>query len=344
MFFDSIFGSFSRGIAIDLGTSNTLIYMKGRGIVLNEPSAVAIRRDKKGSDEVLALGKEAKIMLGKTPERIEVIRPLKDGVIADFDITETMLRYFIRRVYRRRPFLKPQIVIAIPIGITPVEKKAVLDCAKSAGASEVFLIEEPMAAAIGAGLPVTEPTGNMVVDIGGGTTEVAVISLAGVVYSRSVRVAGDKMDEAIVQHINRNFNFLIGLGTAEAIKTTIGNAFPTDKIDKIEVKGRDLVTGMPKVLTIDSKKVRGMISEEIRAIVQAVRGALEQTPPELSADIFDKGIVLTGGGSLIKGLDILLREEVNVPIIVTGQPLFDVVLGAGKALNNLSVLEQIMVE
>jgi rod shape-determining protein MreB len=344
MFFGSILGAFSRGLAIDLGTSNTLIYQKGKGIVLNEPSFVAIRKDEKGANEVLALGKEAKMMLGRTPEKIEVIRPLKDGVIADFDITEAMLRHFIRKVHRRRTLLRPRIIIAVPVGITPVEKKAILECAKSAGASEVFLIEEPMAAAIGAGLPITEPTGNMVVDIGGGTTEVAVISLAGIVYSKSVRVAGDKMDEAILRYLNRNFNLLIGLGTAEIIKTTIGNAFPGDEIDTIEVKGRDLVTGTPKILTIDSEEVRRMISEDVNTIIQTVRSALEQTPPELSADIFDRGIVLTGGGSLLRNLDILLRKETKVPVTVSEQPLLDVALGAGKALDNLSVLEEIMIE
>ena len=344
MFLGGIFGSLSQDLAIDLGTSNTLIYLKGKGIVLNEPSAVAIKRDEKGSSEVLALGKEAKRMVGRTPEKIEAIRPMKDGVIADFEITETMLRHFISKVHRRRMLMRPRIIVAVPIGITPVEKKAILECAKSAGASEVFLIEEPMAAAIGAGLSITEPKGNMVVDIGGGTTEVAVISLAGIVYSNSVRVAGDRMDEAIVKYINRNYKFLIGLGVAEVIKTSIGNAFPGEKNETMEVRGRDLVTGIPKMLTINSDEVREMISEEVNTIVQAVRSALEQMPPELSADILDKGMVLTGGGSLLKNLDILLGEETKVPITVTEQPLLAVALGAGKALDNLSVLKEVMID
>jgi rod shape-determining protein MreB len=317
MFLGANLGKFSHDLAIDLGTSNTLIYVKGQGIVLNESSVVAIRKDDKAANEVLALGKVAKMMLGRTPEKIEIIRPMKNGVISDFEITETMLRHFIRKVHHRRMLIRPRIIIALPIGITPVEKKAIIECAKSSGASEVFLIEEPMAAAIGAGLPITEPTGNMLVDIGGGTTEVAVISLGGIVYSKSVRVAGDKMDEAIAHYIHRNYKFLIGLGTAEIIKINIGNAFPSGKIETIDVKGRDLVTGIPKILTISSEEVREMISEEVNTIVQTVRSTLEQIPPELSADILDKGIVLTGGGSLLKNLDILLREETMVPIIVT---------------------------
>ena len=344
MFLGGIFGSFSHDLAIDLGTSNTLIYLKSKGIVLNEPSAVAIKRNEKGGNEVLAVGKEAKRMVGRTPERIEAIRPMKDGVIADFEITETMLRHFISKVHRRRMLIRPRIIVAVPIGITPVEKKAILECAKSAGASEVFLIEEPMAAAIGAGMPITEPKGNMVVDIGGGTTEVAVISLAGIVYSNSVRVAGDRMDEAIVKYINRNYKFLIGLGVAELIKTSIGNAFPGDQKESMEVRGRDLVTGIPKILSINSDEVREMISEEVNTIVRAVRSALEQMPPELSADILDTGMVLTGGGSLLKNLDILLGEETKVPITVTEQPLLAVALGAGKALDNLSVLKEVMID
>jgi rod shape-determining protein MreB and related proteins len=339
----SMWGRFSDDLAIDLGTSNTLIYVKGKGIVLNEPSVVALKRDETGLDKVLAVGKEAKMMLGRTPERIDAVRPMKDGVIADFEVTQEMLREFIRKVHRHRTLIRPRIIISVPIGITPVEKKAIYECAKSAGASEVFLIEEPMAAAIGAGLPITEPTGNMVVDIGGGTTEVAVISLGGIVYSKSVRVAGDKIDEAIVQYINRNYNFLIGLGTAEVIKMTIGNAYPGEKVETMDVKGRDLVTGTPKILTIDSDEVREMISEELNTILQAVRSALEQMPPELSADILDKGIVLTGGGSLLKNLDVLLREETKVPVTVSENPLFTVALGAGKALDNLSILKDVIV-
>jgi len=339
----SIWGRFSYDLAIDLGTSNTLIYVKGKGIVLNEPSVVALKRDETGFDKVLAVGKEAKMMLGRTPAHIEAVRPMKDGVIADFEVTQEMLRHFIRKVHRRRTLIRPRIIISVPIGITPVEKKAIYECAKSAGASEVFLIEEPMAAAIGAGLPITEPTGNMVVDIGGGTTEVAVISLGGIVYSKSVRVAGDKMDEAIVQYINRNYNFLVGLSTAEIIKMTIGNAYPGEKVETMDVKGRDLVTGTPRILTIDSDETREMISEELDTIVHAVRSALEQIPPELSADILDKGIVLTGGGSLLKNLDTLLREETKVPITVSENPLYTVAMGAGKALDNLSILKEVLV-
>lgn len=344
MFLGAILGKSSHDLAIDLGTSNTLIYVKGQGIVLNESSVVAIRKHDKAANEVLALGKVAKMMLGRTPEKIEIIRPMKNGVISDFEITETMLRHFIRKVHHRRMLIRPRIIIAMPIGITPVEKKAIIECAKSSGASEVFLIEEPMAAAIGAGLPITEPTGNMLVDIGGGTTEVAVISLGGIVYSKSVRVAGDKMDEAIAHYIHRNYKFLIGLGTAEIIKINIGNAFPSGKIETIDVKGRDLVTGIPKILTISSEEVREMISEEVNTIVQTVRSTLEQIPPELSADILDKGIVLTGGGSLLKNLDILLRQETMVPIIVTEDPLFAVALGAGKALDNISLLKEVIIE
>jgi rod shape-determining protein MreB len=268
---------------------------------------------------------------------------MKDGVIADFEITEAMLRHFIRKVHNRRTLVRPRIIICVPSGITQVEKRAVRESAESAGAREVFLIEEPMAAAIGAGLPITEPTSNMVVDIGGGTTEVAVISLAGIVYSKSVRVGGDKMDEGILQHIKRKYNLLIGLSTAEVIKTTIGNAYPHDQLETIEVKGRDLVTGIPKILTIDSDEVRKSISEQVEAIVETVRVALEQTPPELAADIVDRGIVLTGGGSLLKNLDILLREETKLPITITEDPLSTVVLGCGKTLDNISVLREVMI-
>jgi rod shape-determining protein MreB len=344
MLFGTILGRLSHDLAIDLGTSNTLIYMKGRGIVLNEPSVVAIRRNEKGVNEVMALGAQAKLMLGRNPDKIEVIRPMKDGVIADFEITETMLRHFIKKVQQRWSLVRHRIIIAVPVGVTPVEKKAVHECAKSAGASEVFLIEEPMAAAIGAGLPITEPTGNMVVDIGGGTTEVAVISLGGIVYSKSVRVAGDKMDEAIAQYINRKYNFLIGLGTAEAIKITIGSASLHDEREALEVRGRDLVTGIPRVLNVDSEEVREMIAEEVNTIVQTVRSALEQMPPELSADILDRGIVLTGGGSLLKNLDMLLREEMEVPVTITENPLYAVAMGAGRALDNITVLQEIMIE
>ena len=343
MLLDPILGLFSNDLAIDLGTANTLVYVKGRGIVLSEPSVVAVRKDAKGTNKVLAVGKEAKMMLGRTPGNIVAIRPMKDGVIADFEITEAMLRHFIRKVHNRTTLVRPRIIICVPSGITQVEKRAVRESAESAGAREVFLIEEPMAAAIGAGLPITEPTSNMVVDIGGGTTEVAVISLAGIVYSKSVRVGGDKMDEAILQHIKRKYNLLIGPSTAEIIKTTIGNAYPSDTLETIEVKGRDLVTGIPKILTIDSDEVRKSISEQVETIVETVRIALEQTPPELAADIVDRGIVLTGGGAMLKDLDILLREETKLPITITEDSLSTVVLGSGKALDNMNVLREVMI-
>jgi rod shape-determining protein MreB len=344
MFLDPILGIFSNDLAIDLGTANTCVYVKGKGIVLREPSVVAVKKDARGVNKVLAVGEEAKRMVGRTPGNIVAIRPMKDGVIADFEITEAMLRHFITTVHNRRTLVRPRIIICVPSGITQVEKRAVRESAESAGAREVYLIEEPMAAAIGAGLPITEPTGNMVVDIGGGTTEVAVISLAGIVYSKSVRVAGDKMDEAILQHIKRKYNLLIGIRTSEIIKTTIGNAYPSDQVDTIEVKGRDLVTGIPKILTIDSDEIREAISEQVRVIVETVHIALEQTPPELAADIVDKGIVLTGGGSLLKNLDVLLREEMKVPITITEDPLSDVALGSGKALDSLSILKEVMID
>ncbi|UCF84880.1 MAG: rod shape-determining protein [Desulfobacteraceae bacterium] len=335
---------FSHDLAIDLGTANTLVYVKGRGIVLDESSVVAVKNDERGVSNVLAVGTEAKKMLGRTPENIVAIRPMKDGVIADFDVTEAMLRYFIRKVHDRRMLVRPRIIICVPSGITPVEKRAVRESAESAGARQVYFIEEPMAAAIGAGLPVTEPAGNMVVDIGGGTTEVAVISLGGIVYVKSVRVAGDKMDEAILQHIKKNYNLLIGIGSAETIKKEIGNAFSSDHVDIIEVKGRDLVSGIPKILTIDSDEIREAISEQVETIVETIHIALEQTPPELAADIVDRGIVLTGGGSLLKNLDVLLREATQCPVIITEDPLYSVVQGAGKVLENLSILKNVTID
>jgi rod shape-determining protein MreB len=344
MFLDPILGLFSNDLAIDLGTANTLVFMKGKGIVLREPSVVAIKKDGKGANRVLAVGRDAKMMLGRTPGNIVAIRPMKDGVIADFEITEAMLRHFITTVHNRRTLVRPRIIVCVPSGITQVEKRAVRESAESAGAREVYLIEEPMAAAIGAGLPITEATGNMVVDIGGGTTEVAVISLAGIVFSKSVRVGGDKMDEAILQHIKRKYNLLIGITTSEVIKTSIGNAYPSDQVDTIEVKGRDLVSGIPKILTIDSDEVRKAISEQVETIVETVHIALEQTPPELAADIVDKGIVLTGGGSLLKNLDVLLREETKLPITVTEDPLATVVIGSGKALDSLSILREVTIK
>ena len=329
MILDPILGWFSSDLAIDLGTANTLVYVKGKGIVLSEPSVVAVRKDGRGTNKVLAVGKEAKMMLGRTPGNIVAIRP--------------MLRHFIRKVHNRRSLIRPRIIVCVPSGITQVEKRAVRESAESAGAREVFLIEEPMAAAIGAGLPITEPTSNMVLDIGGGTTEVAVISLAGIVYSKSVRVGGDKMDEAILQQIKRKYNLLIGERTAELIKTTIGNAFAGDQVDKMQIKGRDLVSGIPKIIEIDSDEVRESITEQIETILETVKMALEQTPPELAADIVDRGIVLTGGGALLQNLDMLLREETGLPITITEDPLSTVVLGSGKALDSLDILREIMI-
>jgi rod shape-determining protein MreB len=344
MLLDPILGLFSNDLAIDLGTANTLVYMKGKGIVLSEPSVVAVRKNGRSGNKVLAVGRDAKMMLGRTPGNIVAIRPIKDGVIADFEITEAMLRHFIRKAHNRRSFVRPRIIICVPSGITQVEKRAVRESAESAGAREVFLIEEPMAAAIGAGLPITEPKSNMVVDIGGGTTEVAVISLAGIVYSKSVRVGGDKMDEAILQYIKRKYNLLIGITTAELIKTTIGSAYPDEQAETIDVKGRDLVTGIPKILTIDSDEVRQAISEQIETIVETVRIALEQTPPELAADIVDTGIILAGGGALLKNLDVLLREETKVPITLAEDPLTAIVIGSGMALDNLAVLKDVIIK
>jgi rod shape-determining protein MreB len=344
-FFNTFLGVFSNDLAIDLGTANTCVYVKGQGIVLNEPSVVAVKRDNKGSNRVLAVGNEAKKMLGRTPGNIVAIRPMKDGVIADFEITESMLRYFISQVHNSRRLVRPRIIISVPTGITQVEKRAVKESAQSAGAREVYLIEEPMAAAIGANLPITEPTANMVIDIGGGTTEVAVISLAGIVYSKSVRVGGDKMDESILQHIKRKYNLLIGLGNAEIIKQKIGSAYPGNyDSEQLEVKGRDLVSGIPQHITVHSEEIRNAISEQIDSIVQALRIGLEQTPPELAADIVDRGIVLTGGGSLLKGLDQLLQDETLLPITIVDDPLFTVVQGSGKVLDNLDILKEVTIE
>jgi rod shape-determining protein MreB len=345
MFLDPILGWFSNDLAIDLGTANTLVYVKGKGIVLSEPSVVAVRKnDRDHRTRVLAVGRDAKMMLGRTPGNIIAIRPMKDGVIADFEITEAMLRHFIRKVHNRRSLIRPRIIIAVPSGITPVEKRAVRESAESAGAREVYLIEEPMAAAIGAGLPITEPICNMVVDIGGGTSEVAVISLAGIVYAKSVRMGGDKMDEAILQFVKRTYNLLIGERTAEIIKTTIGNAYPGSEMETMDVKGRDLVTGIPKIININSDEVRQAIQEQIDTIVVAVKTALEQTPPELAADIVDRGIYLTGGGALLKNLDILLHQETGLPIKIADDPLSTVVMGSGRALDNLNILKEVMVD
>src|SRR5512136_996822 len=343
MLLDPLLGLFSNDLAIDLGTANTLVYVKGKGIVLSEPSVVAVRKDSKGTSKVLAVGREAKMMLGRTPGNIVAIRPMKDGVIADFEITEAMLRHFIEKVHNRRSLVRPRIIICVPSGITQVEKRAVRESAESAGAREVYLIEEPMAAAIGAGLPITEPTGNMIVDIGGGTTEVAVISLKGVVFSKSIRVGGDKMDEAIVQYIKRKYNLLVGERTAELIKITIGSAYPGNEVQTMEIKGRDLVAGVPKTVEISDEEIRDSLLEPINQIVEAVRIALERTPPELASDIVDKGIVLAGGGSLLRNLDILLREETGLPVMMADDPLTAVVMGAGKALDEITLLREVAV-
>ena len=343
MILDSILGWFSNDLAIDLGTANTLVYAKGKGIVVSEPSVVAVARDGRGVTRVRAVGKEAKEMLGRTPGNIVAIRPMKDGVIADFEITEAMLRYFIARVHDRKRMVRPRIVIAVPSGITEVEKRAVRESAMSAGAREVYLIDEPMAAAIGAGLPVTEPSGNMIIDIGGGTTEVAVISLSGIVYSNSVRVGGDKMDEAIINYVKRKHNLLIGERTAELIKINIGTAYPTESIETMEIKGRDLVAGVPKTLEIKSEEVREALSEPVNAVVESVKIALERTPPELAADIVDKGIVLVGGGSMLRNLDVLLRETTGLPVMLAEDPLTAVAMGTGRTLDDLSLLKEIAI-
>jgi rod shape-determining protein MreB and related proteins len=343
MFFDRFWGLLSNDLAIDLGTASTLVYVKGQGIVANEPSVVAIRKDSQGAKKILAVGNEAKKMLGRTPANIVAIRPLKDGVIADFEVTEAMLSYFIKAVHKRKSFVRPRVIVSVPSGITPVEKRAVRESAELAGAREIYLIEEPMAAAIGSGLPVSEPVGNMIVDIGGGTTEVAVISLSGIVYSQSVRVAGDKMDEAIVQYVKRKYNMLIGERTAELIKITIGTAYPENEIKTVDIKGRDMVSGIPKTLEISSEEVMQAIAEPVNAIVNAVKIALERTPPELASDIVDRGIVLAGGGALLKNLDKLLREETGLPIIVAESPLTAVVIGSGRALEELDLLREIAV-
>jgi rod shape-determining protein MreB and related proteins len=336
--FDRILGLFSNDIGIDLGTANTLVYVRDRGIVIREPSVVAIQA---GTNRVLAVGEEAKRMLGRTPGNIVAIRPLKSGVIADFEITEAMLRYFIRKVHDRRMMVRPRVIVAVPSGITEVEKRAVKDSATHAGAREVYLIEEPMAAAIGVGLPVQEPAGNMIVDIGGGTTEVALISLAGIVLSRSVRVGGDEMDEAIVQYMKRVYNLMIGERTAEEIKIAIGSAYPMGEETSMEVKGRDLVAGLPKTLTITSEEVRDALQEPISAIVEAIRITLERCPPELSADLVDRGLVLAGGGALLRGIDKLVAEQTGLPVHVAEDPLSAVAEGTGVVLHELNFLRKV---
>ena len=344
MLFDYILGKFSNDLAIDLGTANTLVYVKGKGIVLNEPSVVAVHKDARGIKKVLAVGLEAKSMLGRTPGNIVAIRPMRDGVIADFDITEAMLKHFILRVHNRKSLVRPRIIVSVPSGITQVERRAVRETVESAGAREIYLIEEPMAAAIGAGLPIAEPTSSMVVDIGGGTTEVAIISLAGIVYSKSVRVAGDKIDEEIVQYMKRKYSLLIGERTAEIIKMEIGCAYPREEMKTSDVKGRDLISGIPKTIETSSEEIREAITEPVTLIVDAIKDALENAPPELAGDIVDRGIVLTGGGALLQNIDVLIREETGLPITIADDPLSAVARGAGMALDQLDVLKEITIQ
>jgi rod shape-determining protein MreB and related proteins len=336
----SLLRYFSKDLAIDLGTANTLIYAQGQGIVVREPSVVVIN---KLTNRIEAVGAEAKEMLGRTPGNIESIRPMKDGVIADFEVTERMLEHFIKKAHGRKMYVHPRIVIGVPSEITQVEKRAVRDSAMRAGASEVFLVEQAMMAAIGAGLPITEPSGNMIVDIGGGTTDVAVISLAGIVYSRSVRVAGNEMDLGIIQYLKRKYNLLIGERTAEQIKIEIGSAYPLKEEIRMEIKGRDLVEGVPKTLTISDEEIREALAEPVSAIVEAVRMALERTPPELSADIMDKGIVLSGGGALLRALDQRLRDETGLPVLLAEDPLCSVVLGTGRVLQDIDLLRKVSI-
>ncbi|MBW8878279.1 MAG: rod shape-determining protein [Acidobacteria bacterium] len=338
--FASLLRYFSKDLAIDLGTANTLVYASGQGIVVREPSVVVIN---KITNRIEAVGIEAKEMLGRTPGNIESIRPMKDGVIADFEVTERMLEYFIKKAHGRKMYVHPRIVIGVPSEITQVEKRAVRDSAMRAGASEVFLVEQAMMAAIGAGLPITEPSGNMIVDIGGGTTDVAVISLAGTVYSRSVRIAGNEMDVGIIQYLKRKYNLLIGERTAEAIKIQLGSAYPLKEELKMDIKGRDLVEGVPKTLSISDEEIREALAEPVATIVEAVRMALERTPPELSADIMDKGIVLSGGGALLRNLDQRLRDETGLPVVLAEDPLASVVLGTGKVLSDIDLLRKVSI-
>jgi rod shape-determining protein MreB len=340
MVFNKILGFFSNDLAIDLGTANTLVYIKGKGIVCNEPSVVVIRKDDK---KPIAVGTEAKRMIGKTPANITAIRPMKDGVIADFDATGEMLKYFIKKVHNRRSFISPRIIIGVPSGITQVEQRAVKDAAQLSGAREVYLIGEPMAAAVGVGLPVGEPSGNMIVDIGGGTTDVAVISLDGVVYSKAVRVGGDKMDESIMAYIKRRYNLMIGDTTTEQIKINIGSAYKTNGSEQrvMEIKGRDLISGIPKTLAINENEIREALQEPVNAILDTIKVILENTPPELAADIVDRGIVLAGGGALLRGLDLLIREETGLPVILAEDPITAVVRGVGKMLDELDLLKKV---
>jgi rod shape-determining protein MreB len=339
MFLDQLMGVFSNDVAIDLGTANTLVYLRGKGIVLNEPSVVAVDRT---TGKVIAVGKEAKSMLGRTPDEIVAVRPLKDGVIADFEKTEDLLREFIQKALRRRTWVRPRIIICVPSGITEVEKRAVQDSAQHAGAREVLLVPEPIAAAIGVGLPVGKPSGNMIIDIGGGTTEIAVMALNSIVNQQSIRVGGDEMDEAIVQYVKKAYNLLIGEQTAEQIKIRIGSAFRLEQEEEMEIKGRDLVAGIPKTMKISSVEVREALSEPLQQIVDALMQSLEKTPPELASDIVDRGIVMTGGGSLLRGIDMLLREATNLPITVAEDPLTCVVLGTGKILDDPTQYEKVL--
>jgi rod shape-determining protein MreB len=341
LLFDFILGKFSGDLAIDLGTANTLVYMKGKGIVLNEPSVVAIHRDSRGSKKVLAVGLEAQKMLGRTPGNIVAIRPLREGVIADFDSTQAMIRNFILRVHKRTSLVRPRIIVSIPSGITQVERRAVKETVESAGAREVFFIEEPMAAAIGAGLPVMEPTCSMVVDIGGGTTEVALISLSGIVCSKSVRIAGDKMDEEIVQYIKKNHNLYIGERSAEIIKMTIGDAYPDGELRTVDIKGRNLISGIPSIVEINSEEIREAIREPVNIIIATIKNVLENAPPELAGDIVERGIVLTGGGALLTNLDLLIKAETGLPVVVADDPLSVVARGAGMALDHIDVLKAV---
>jgi rod shape-determining protein MreB and related proteins len=336
-------GLFSTDLAIDLGTANTLVYQRDKGITINEPSVVAILVDGSGSRRVLAVGHEAKDMIGKTPDNIVAIRPIKEGVIADFSTTEVMLKYFIAKAHNRRSLVRPRIIIAIPSGVTEVERRAVEESALSAGAREVYLVQEPVAAAIGADMPITDPSGNMVVDIGGGTTEVAVISLGGIVISKSIRVAGDKMDEAIINYLKRKYSLLIGETTAERIKITVGDAYPGDEPKSMEVKGRDLVRGVPRTITVTSTETREALQEPIRAIVDVVKSTLEKTPPELASDISDRGIVLTGGGALLARIDILIAKETGLPVQRAEDPLSCVVMGSGKIMDNFDQLKRLLI-
>jgi rod shape-determining protein MreB len=329
---------FSKDIGIDLGTSNTVVFLKGRGIVLREPTVIAVS---KGSSEVLAVGEEAKRMLGRTPSDIIAIRPMKDGVIADYEITQTMLEYFINKAQGKKSLLRPRVVIGIPSGSTEVERRAVHEAALKAGAREVYLVDEPMAAAIGAGLPVAEPRGSMIVDIGGGTTEIAVISLGGIVTSKSIRIAGDEMDDAITQYVKKEYNLLIGERTAEEVKIKIGSAYPLENELTMEIKGRDLLTGLPKTVEINSEEIRGALQPVVMAIVDAVKSALEATPPELASDIVERGIILAGGGALLKGIDKILSQETEMPVFVSDDPLSCVALGTGKILEEVSILKRV---